>query len=195
MQGLPPPPWELTEGERLRKSNIFQGQLRLVEQLDGESKECGRWAARLRGLTGGNDDDAEWVVALRKRPSDNANMSDPLSLGAREAKNTGPTVRDWRQFWTDVEQSAFLPAHKQLRGTIDNLIDYIYGNFERGIHDKKKQAAYVIEMSGQACEARDAAQMEITAIEQANQKEREDFEEQITELNRLVKTGRKQKTL
>merc|ERR1712167_353355 len=48
-------------------------------------------------------------------------------------------------------------------------------------------------MSNQAYEARDAAQMEIMAIEQANQKEREDFEEQIAELNRLIEADRKRK--
>lgn len=112
MQGLPPPPWELTEGERLRKSNIFQGQLRLVEQLDGESKECGRWAARLRGLTGGNDDDAGRaavgaVVGTAGEANAVVHTASPQNVAGKRAS-------DWHHFWRSVENNAFLPAAKLL---------------------------------------------------------------------------------
>ena len=98
-----------------------------------------------------------------------------------------------------VKFNEALAHNKQLRETIDNLrrervvFDNIYRKLEKELHEKKKQMANVIEMSNQAYEARDAAQMEITAIEQANQKEREDFEEQIAELNRLIEADRKRK--
>eukprot|EP00595_Chromulina_sp_UTEXLB2642_P001374 CAMPEP_0196763116 /NCGR_PEP_ID=MMETSP1095-20130614/3463_1 /TAXON_ID=96789 ORGANISM="Chromulina nebulosa, Strain UTEXLB2642" /NCGR_SAMPLE_ID=MMETSP1095 /ASSEMBLY_ACC=CAM_ASM_000446 /LENGTH=360 /DNA_ID=CAMNT_0042115647 /DNA_START=526 /DNA_END=1608 /DNA_ORIENTATION=+ len=48
--------------------------------------------------------------------------------------------------------------------------------------------AEIIEVSNQSYEQRDTYQMEISAIEQANRKEQEDFEEQMVELSRLLDT-------
>merc|ERR1712232_518486 len=62
-------------------------------------------------------------------------------------------------------------------------------------HEKKKQMANIIEMSNQAYESRDQAQMEITAIEQMNSKERSEYEEQMTELERMIDADKKRKDL
>lgn len=54
------------------------------------------------------------------------------------------------------------------------------------LHDKKKQMANIIELSNLSYESRDNFQMEIAAIEQANRKEQEDFEEQMTSIDELL---------
>jgi hypothetical protein len=46
----------------------------------------------------------------------------------------------------------------------------------------------IIEISNQSYEQRDSYQMEVAAIEQANRKEQEEFEEQIVELGRMLET-------
>eukprot|EP00604_Paraphysomonas_vestita_P003119 CAMPEP_0174820636 /NCGR_PEP_ID=MMETSP1107-20130205/4591_1 /TAXON_ID=36770 /ORGANISM="Paraphysomonas vestita, Strain GFlagA" /LENGTH=428 /DNA_ID=CAMNT_0016036353 /DNA_START=615 /DNA_END=1901 /DNA_ORIENTATION=- len=48
--------------------------------------------------------------------------------------------------------------------------------------------AEIIEVSNQAYEQRDSYQMEVAAIEQANKKEQEEFEEQMVELGRMLET-------
>jgi hypothetical protein len=54
----------------------------------------------------------------------------------------------------------------------------IYRKMERELQDRKRQMAEIIELSNQSYEQRDTYQMEIAAIEQANRKEQEEFEEQ-----------------
>ena len=91
-----------------------------------------------------------------------------------------------------VKFNEALAHNKKLRETIDDLrrervvFDNIYRKLERELHDKKKQMANIIELSNLSYEQRDNSQMEIAAIEQANRKEQEDFEEQMLELGRLL---------
>merc|ERR1719164_81587 len=86
-----------------------------------------------------------------------------------------------------VKFNEALAHNKQLRETIDDLrrervvFDNIYRKLERELHEKKKQMANIIELSNLSYEQRDNSQMEIAAIEQANRKEQEDFEEQMLE--------------
>ena len=47
----------------------------------------------------------------------------------------------------------------------------------------------IIEASNQSYEQRDSYQQEIAAIEQANRREQEEFEEQMSELGRLLESG------
>lgn len=84
-------------------------------------------------------------------------------------------------------------AHnKTLRDTIDDLrrervvFENIYRKMERELLDKKKLMAEIIELSNQSYEQRDSYQMEVVAIEQANRKEQEEFEEQMVELGRML---------
>ena len=86
-------------------------------------------------------------------------------------------------------------AHnKTLRDNIDDLrrervvFENIYRKMEKELQDKKQKMAEIIEISNQAYEQRDAYQMEVAAIEQANRKEQEEFEEQIVELGRMLET-------
>jgi len=84
--------------------------------------------------------------------------------------------------------------NKKLRDSIDDLrrervvFENIYRKMERELQDRKKQMAEIIELSNQSYEQRDTYQMEVAAIEQANRKEQEDFEEQMIELGRMLET-------
>ena len=84
-------------------------------------------------------------------------------------------------------------AHnKTLRDEIDDLrrervvFENVYRKMERDLQDKKRQMAEIIELSNQSYEQRDTFQMEIAAIEQANRKEQEEFEDQMVELSRML---------
>ena len=76
-----------------------------------------------------------------------------------------------------VKFNEALAHNKKLRETIDDLrrervvFDNIYRKLERELHDKKKQMSNIIELSNLAYEQRDAAQMEVAAIEAQNRKE------------------------
>lgn len=86
-----------------------------------------------------------------------------------------------------------LSENKRLRQEIDNLrrervvFDNIYRKLERELHEKKRQMANTIEMSNQAYEARDQAQIEVAAIEQTNAKEQSDFEAQMSQLEESIR--------
>ncbi len=91
-----------------------------------------------------------------------------------------------------VKFNEALATNKTLRETIDNLrrervvFDNIYRKLEKELHEKKKQMAAIIEMSNQAYEARDQAQMEVAVIEQQNAKEGLEYEEQMSNFRRLI---------
>ncbi len=88
-----------------------------------------------------------------------------------------------------------LAHNKLLRESIDNLrrervvFDNIYRKLEKELFEKKKQMANIIELSNLAYEQRDAAQLEIAAIEQANKKEQDEFYEKMEELIRQIEAG------
>lgn len=100
-----------------------------------------------------------------------------------------------------VKFNEALAHNKNLRETIDGLrrervvFDNIYRKLEKELHEKKKQMANIIESSNLAYESRDQAQMEMTAIEQQNNKERAEFEEQMAELDRAIDADRKRKEI
>lgn len=87
-----------------------------------------------------------------------------------------------------------IAGNKTLRDRIDDLrrergvFENIYRKMERELIEKKKAMAEIIETSNHAYETRDTYQMEIAAIEQANRKEQEEFEEQMLELGKLLDT-------
>ena len=91
-----------------------------------------------------------------------------------------------------VKFNQSLASNRKLREQIDDLrrervvFDNIYKKLEKELHEKKRQMANVIELSNMTYEQRDNCQMEITAIDQANRKEQEDFEEQMIELGRML---------
>lgn len=87
-------------------------------------------------------------------------------------------------------------AHnKILRDEIDDLrrervvFENIYRKMERELQERKQKMAEIIENANQAYEQRDTYQMEVAAIEQANRKEQEEFEEQMVELTRMLESG------
>ena len=86
-------------------------------------------------------------------------------------------------------------AHnKTLRDEIDDLrrervvFENIYRKMERELQERKQKMAEIIETANQAYEHRDTYQMEVAAIEQANRKEQEEFEEQMIELTRMLES-------
>jgi len=91
-----------------------------------------------------------------------------------------------------VKFNESIANNKTLREDIDNLrrervvFDNIYRKMDIELMDKKEQMAEVIENSNYAYEKRDAYQMEVAAIDQANRKEQEDFEEQMEQLTLLL---------
>jgi len=100
-----------------------------------------------------------------------------------------------------VKFNEALAHNKSLRDTIDGLrrervvFDNIYRKMEKDLVEKKKQMAGIIEQSNHAYEARDQAQVEISALEHQNNKERLDFNEQMAELDRLIDGERKRKEM
>lgn len=93
-----------------------------------------------------------------------------------------------------VKFNEAISHNKALRDQIDDLrrervvFENIYRKIERDLQEKKRQMAEIIEMSNQAYEQRDNFQMEVAAIEQANRKEREEFDEQMAALARMLDT-------
>ena len=93
-----------------------------------------------------------------------------------------------------VKFNEAIAHNKTLRDEIDDLrrervvYENIYRKMERELQDRKQKMAEVIELSNQSYEQRDGYQMEIAAIEQANRKEQEDFEEQMIELGRMLES-------
>ena len=91
-----------------------------------------------------------------------------------------------------VKFNEAIAHNKTLRNVIDDLrrervvFESIYRKMERELHDRKQKMAEIIELSNQSYEQRDTYQMEVAAIEQANRKETEDFEEQMLELGRML---------
>jgi predicted nucleic acid-binding Zn-ribbon protein len=91
-----------------------------------------------------------------------------------------------------VKFNEALSLNKDLRKDIDSLrqerstFDGIYRKMEKQLQDRKKAMSAIIEASNKAYEARDAAQMEVAAIQQAMSREKQEFEEAIVALNRWV---------
>ena len=91
-----------------------------------------------------------------------------------------------------VKFNEAISHNKVLRDQIDDLrrervvFESIYRKMERELHDRKQKMAEIIELSNQSYEQRDTYQMEVAAIEQANRKENEEFEEQMLELGRML---------
>uniref|UniRef100_A0A7S1XXH8 ODAD1 central coiled coil region domain-containing protein n=1 Tax=Phaeomonas parva TaxID=124430 RepID=A0A7S1XXH8_9STRA len=91
-----------------------------------------------------------------------------------------------------VKFNEVLAKNKVLRQTIDDLrrervvFDNIYRKLEKDLEEKKRQMANIIELSNLSYEQRDNFQMEIAAIEQANRKEQQDFEDQMMELDHMM---------
>lgn len=82
--------------------------------------------------------------------------------------------------------------NKGLREQIDDLrrervvFENIYRKMERDLQERKQHMAEIIELSNQAYEQRDTFQMEVAAIEQANRKENEEFEDQMLTLGGIL---------
>lgn len=93
-----------------------------------------------------------------------------------------------------VKFNEAIAHNKDLRHEIDDLrrervvFENVYRKMERELQDRKRQMAEIIELSNQSYEQRDSYQMEVAAIEQANRKEQEEFEEQMMELGRMLDT-------
>ena len=94
-----------------------------------------------------------------------------------------------------IKYNEAIAHNKVLSDDIDNLrrervvFENIYRKIERELQDRKQKMIEIIEASNQSYEQRDSYQQEIAAIEQANRREQEEFEEQMSELGRLLESG------
>ena len=75
------------------------------------------------------------------------------------------------------------------------MFDNIYRKLEKELHEKKKQMANIIEISNQAYEARDQAQMEIAAIQQADAKETQEYDETMVSLGKQLEEDKRRKDM
>ena len=95
-----------------------------------------------------------------------------------------------------IKYNEAIAHNKVLTDDIDNLrrervvFENIYRKIERELQDRKQKMIEIIETSNQSYEQRDSYQQEIAAIEQANRREQDEFEEQMVELGRLLESGR-----
>ncbi|KDO30824.1 hypothetical protein SPRG_04725 [Saprolegnia parasitica CBS 223.65] len=100
-----------------------------------------------------------------------------------------------------VKFNEALAQNKVLREEIDNLrrermiFDNIYRKLEKDHNERKKQMANIIELSNLSYEQRDAAQMEVKAIEQINRQEAEEHRRQITDLLEKMDESKKRAEL
>lgn len=92
-----------------------------------------------------------------------------------------------------------LHANKQLREQIDNLrrergvFDAIYKKLERELQEKKKEMAFIIEVSNIAYEEKDNAITELEQLKLYASKEMDSFKETFSELDELLEEDRKMK--
>jgi len=92
-----------------------------------------------------------------------------------------------------------LHVNKQLREQIDNLrrergvFDAIYKKLERELQEKKKEMAFIIEVSNIAYEEKDNAINELDTLKMFAKKEMDSFQETFGELEELLEEDRKMK--
>ncbi|KAJ0396009.1 hypothetical protein ATCC90586_003457 [Pythium insidiosum] len=97
-----------------------------------------------------------------------------------------------------VKFNEALAQNKLLREEIDNLrrervvFDTIYRKLEKEHNDKKKQMAGTIELSNLAYEQRDAAQLELRALQEANRQEVDDHRRMVAELMERLEESKRQ---
>ena len=95
-----------------------------------------------------------------------------------------------------IKYNEAIAHNKVLSDDIDNLrreravFENIYRKIERELQDRKQKMIEIIEISNQSYEQRDSYQQETAAIERANRREQEEFEERMMELGRLLESGR-----
>lgn len=91
-----------------------------------------------------------------------------------------------------VKFNKSLANNRKLREEIDNLrgervaFDSVYKKLEKGLQDRKRQMAQVIEQSNFSYEQRDKSRMEILAISQTNKKEQEIFDRHMEDMGRKL---------
>lgn len=91
-----------------------------------------------------------------------------------------------------------LAQNKILREEIDNLrrervvFDTIYRKLEKEHNDKKKQMATTIELSNLAYEQRDAAQLELRSLQEANRVEIDEHRQMVSELMDKLEESKRQ---
>ncbi|KAL7490053.1 hypothetical protein ACHAW6_016121 [Cyclotella cf. meneghiniana] len=87
-----------------------------------------------------------------------------------------------------VKFNKTVSRNKRLREEIDGLrgervtFEKVYKKIEKDLREEERQMALIIEQSNQAYEHRDKAQLEIAAIEQANRKEDDAYQQQMNKL-------------
>ena len=97
-------------------------------------------------------------------------------------------------FWSEgvsfTESLLWIGSAIAFKSRFDYLIHILT---VKHLFDTVKKMANIIELSNQAYEARDQAQMEIAAIQQADAKETQEYDEQMQALGRKIEEDKKRK--
>ena len=136
----------------------------------------------------------EQITERRKQIWEHRRMTGGVNAAAENQKVIEKQVRilENRLDQALVKFNKSLAHNRKLRQEIDDLrgeraaFEGVSKKLEKSLVDKKRQMAEVIEQSNQAYEQRDRAQLESMAIDQANRKEMEAFDQQLAELQRVL---------
>ena len=134
------------------------------------------------------------ITERRKQIWEHRRMTGGVNAAAENQKVVEKQVRilENRLDQALVKFNKSLAHNRKLRQEIDDLrgeraaFEGVSKKLEKSLVEKKRRMAEVIEQSNQAYEQRDRAQLESMAIDQANRKETEAFDQQMTELQRIL---------
>ncbi|EEY63908.1 Outer Dynein Arm Docking Complex [Phytophthora infestans T30-4] len=178
---------ELTLAERhINEGAVAQQQehiARLQDQIDNYNRKNVAEAKRLETLT-------QQIQVMRHKVLHQKKHMGGVNAAKENQQMISKQIRilENRLDKSLVKFNEALAQNKVLREEIDNLrrervvFDTIYRKLEREHGDKKRQMAQTIELSNQAYEQRDAAQLELRSLQEENRAELDAHRRALTEL-------------
>ncbi|GMF13686.1 unnamed protein product [Phytophthora lilii] len=178
---------ELTLAERhINEGAVAQQQeqiARLQEQIEGYNRKNVGESKRLDTLT-------QQIQVMRHKVLHQKKHMGGVNAARENQQMVSKQIRilENRLDKSLVKFNEALAQNKVLREEIDNLrrervvFDTIYRKLEREHADKKRQMAQTIELSNQAYEQRDAAQLELRGLQDENRAELEAHRRALSEL-------------
>ncbi|ETP04356.1 hypothetical protein F441_18828 [Phytophthora nicotianae CJ01A1] len=178
---------ELTLAERhINEGAVAQQQehlARLQDQIDNYNRKNVAETKRLETLT-------QQIQVMRHKVLHQKKHMGGVNAAKENQQMVSKQIRilENRLDKSLVKFNEALAQNKVLREEIDNLrrervvFDTIYRKLEREHGDKKRQMAQTIELSNQAYEQRDAAQLELRTLQEENRAELEAHRRALAEL-------------
>lgn len=202
--------------EKLKRDNgALADELRLLEKRTEEKKQNGAFSKKAEALTEQAD---AYQKKIRLISAEITALDGSISMMSKEidgqranlggihaaSQNNDAILKSIRVLENRLDKALVkfnnaLAVNKSLRGSIDNLrrerlvFDNIYRKFERDVLEQKKQMADIIENSNAAYEARDEAQAKIIALREKTEKEQQNYNQEMKELDRTLEQDRKLK--